>query len=424
MKNTIKKSTVAGEEINSISISSQGITIVPVNQKLEPLCNALTWLDARAKTETERIRHDFGAKEILSITGNLISPLYTLPKLMWIKSNLPQIYDNAWKFLLPMDYLIAKFTGICATDYSMATGTLCFDLNSFSWSRKILDHYEIDVEKLPDVVASGTKIGFVLPEIAENLGLKKDCVVALGAQDQKCAAFGAGLEKGVMTISLGTAGAIMRLIGDENRIDSNFGRCGYLEKNSFVTEAVINTAGTCLRWIRDMLFNGEDYDLINREALSARQHGSKLMFYPHLAGPSAPNYYPDSTGVFYGVNLATNRGDFALAVMEGIAFQIRAILERMGAYKDVHTIVLFGGGAKSELWSSIIADITGLKIYVTKSSEVAGAGAAMLAAKAVGSIIGPIAKDREYFPENADEYNKKYLEYMAVEKRIWGHDGK
>jgi len=124
------------------------------------------------------------------------------------------------------------------------------------------------------------------------------------------------------------------------------GWCGYVEPGTWVTEGVINTAGTCLRWVRDTLFPGEDYDIINREAAEALSRGSSLMFYPYMNGPSSPDYYAEAEGTFYGVNLATKRGDFALAVMEGIAFQIRIILEAMDASGKVDTLILFGGGAK------------------------------------------------------------------------------
>lgn len=420
-KNAIEKSGIKGEEIDSISISSQGITVVPVDKNFNPLCNALTWLDTRAEAETNQIKKDFLETKIFTLTGKPTSSAYTLPKLMWLKNNEPKVFNKAYKFLMPMDFLIAKFTGECVTDYSMASGTLMYDIKNSCWSKEILDFYGIIEDRLPKIVASGTPAGFVLPEVAKKLGLKKDCVVAVGAQDQKCAAYGVGLKDGVMTISLGTAAAITKLWKTVNTRENNgVGWCGYIDKDKFVTEGVINTAGTCLRWIRDMLFRGEKYNVIDNEAKEASERGSSLLFYPYLAGESSPNYYPDSQGVFYGMSLATNRGDFALAVMEGVAFQIRVILEAMQAYGNVDTLVLFGGAAKSALWSSIIASVTGMKIYVPKSAEAAGVGAAMLAAKAVGTILEPMEKDKVYLPEKSEVYNEKFLKYRDIEKKLWG----
>lgn len=418
----IQQAGINGEEIEGISISSQGITVVPVDEKLVPLCNALSWLDTRAELETTQIRAEFGDQKIFTLTGKPITSSYTLPKILWLQKNRPDVFQKAYKFLMPMDFLVAKFTGSCVTDYSMASGTLMYDIKQFCWSREILDFYAIAEDKLPQIVAAGSKAGIVLPEVAEKLGLKKDCVVAVGAQDQKCAAYGAGLQDGVMTISLGTAAAITKLWKTAKTEENHgVGWCGYIDRGEFVTEGVIGTAGTCLRWTRDMLFRDEAYDVIDKEAEEARRRGSSLLFFPYLAGASSPDYYPDSEGVFYGLNLATKRGDFALAVMEGIAFQIRVILEAMQAYGNIHTLVLFGGGAKSEFWAATIANVTGMKISVPKSAEAAGVGATRLAAKAVGKPFQPMENGKVYLPEHAKEYQEKYFKYRSVEKKLWGN---
>lgn len=420
-KKAISESGIDREEIKAISISSQSETLVPVDEDLNPLCNAISWLDNRTGEETAQIERDFGNDKIYKLMGKPASTTYTLPKLLWLKKYEPEIYNSAHKFLMPMEFLVAKLTGRCVTDHSMASGTLMYDIKNLCWSREFLDYYEIDEKKLPELSFAGEKVGTILPKVAEMLGVSSDCVVAVGAQDQKCAAFAAGLKDGVMTISLGTATAVTKRWGEaKTEINHGVSWCGYVEENAFVTEGVINTAGTCLRWVRDQFFKGEKYSLIDEEAQKALERGSSLLFYPHLSGAGDPDFYPESTGCFYGINLATNRGDFALAVMEGIAFQIRTLLEAMGAYGNVHTLIIFGGGAKSELWSQIIADATGMKIIVPKTPEAAGAGAAMLAAKALGETLKPLGALYTYMPsDRAEEYNKKYAKFRAVEKRLW-----
>jgi xylulokinase len=248
--------------------------------------------------------------------------------------------------------------------------------------------------------------------------------VAVGAQDQKCAAYGAGLQDGTMTISLGTAAAITKLWKIAKTEENNgVGWCGYIDRGEFVTEGVIGTAGTCLRWVRDMLFKNDDYAAIDREAKAALERGSSLLFHPYMNGPTSPELYPESTGVFYGINLATERGDIALAVMEGIAFQIRAILEAMQAYGSVHTLVLFGGGARSELWCQIISDITGMKINVTATPEAAGAGAAILAARAAGDALSSLEIGKSYTPSCAQQaYEEKYQKYKGIERKLWSKE--
>jgi len=426
IKNAIAKAEINGKEVKSISISSQGITIVPVDENINPLCNAISWLDVRAKEETDRIDADFGRDYIFRLTGKSLDPCYTLPKILWLQKNCPDIYKKAWKLLMPLDFLIGKLTGNCITDHSMASGTLCYDIKNNRWSKEILDHYGIDEDILPKISWSGEKAGYILPDVARELGLSSECVVAVGAQDQKCAALGAGLKEGVMTISLGTAAAITKH-WNEAKIEKNkgVGWCGYVKSKVWVTEGVINTAGTCLRWLRDTIYNGEGYDIIDKEASEALLKGSSLLFYPYMNGPSSPSFYPNADGNFYGVNLATKRGDFALAVMEGIAFQMRILLETMEAYGNVHTLILFGGGAKSSVWAQIIADAIGVVVKVPQTTEAASAGAVILAAKAVDESIAPLSCSYTYIPSDRTEaYNEKYKKYRMIEKRIWGCEAK
>ena len=420
-KEAIEKCGISAESIKSISISSQGITIVPVDEKINPLSNALSWLDTRAKEETMEIEHDMGFEAMYELTGKRIDSAYTLPKILWLKKHRREIYDKAYKLLMPLDFLIARFTGSCITDHSMASGTLMYDVGNRCWSKKILDFYGIDEKKLPGISYGDKIAGTVLPDVAQLLGLSSDCVVAVGGQDQKCAAYGAGLDKDTVTVSLGTAAAITRIFEEsENLADISLGRCGYVNPDFLVTEGVINTAGTCLRWVRDMLFKGEDYAAINAEAEESLKKGSSVLFYPYLNGASSPYFYKESTGCFYGMSLSTVRGDFALAVMEGIAFQIRTLLEVMGEYESINNIVLFGGGANGTLWPQIIADVTGLSVKVPESAEVASLGAARLAAKALGHQEKNLSFKSVFTPTSMkEEYKKKYIKYRKIEKTLW-----
>ena len=414
----IAQSGIDAKTIDGISISSQGITIVPVDENWKPLCNALSWLDVRAEAETAQLEADLGNTFLFTHTGKPNNPCYTLPKMLWLMKNRQDLCRKAWKFLMPMDYLIGKFTGNCVTDHSMASGTLMYDIKNCCWSRQVLDRYGIDEDKLPKILWSGESAGTVLPAVAQKLGLRSDCVVAVGAQDQKCASLGAGLCDGTMTVSLGTAAAIIKLWSSpETETFTKVGWCGNVEKDTWVTEGVINTAGTCLRWVRDLMFPGESYDTINQEAQAARDAGNRVLFYPYLNGPSGPDFYPDAQGCFYGVDLAAKRGNFALAVMEGVAYQLRIMLEAMDAYGNVKQLIFFGGGANSPLWCQLIADITGMDISVTENPEAAGAGAAMLAAQAAGTRLAPLSIGRVY--KSAGGYEEKYQHYRAMEYRLW-----
>ncbi len=424
-KEAIKKAGLPAGEIKGISVSSQGITLVPVDSGLNPLYHAISWLDTRAERQTRQIERDFGLRRIFTLTGKPVNAAYFLPKVLWLKEEMPKIYEKTWKFLMPMDFLIAKLAGSCVTDHTMASGTLLYDIKNKVWSREILERYGLDEERLPKLRWSGEAAGVLLPEVAEELGLSKDCVVAVGAQDQRCASLGAGLKKGVMTISLGTSGAVCKYWNEaRTEGDTRIGWSAYVEEGAWVTEGVVDTAAACLRWVRDTMFPGCGYDLINREAEEAQKRGGRVFFYPYLSGGCSPDYYTDAQGSFYGLNLACRRGDFALAVMEGVAFQVRIILEAMEAYEDVHRMVLFGGGSRSSLWCRIFSNITGMEILIPATAEAAGAGAAVLAGVAAGEFsreqLPSLGCGEIYRPDERQErYEEMYKQYRSLEYKLW-----
>ncbi len=405
MRLAIVQAGISGKEVDGISISSQGITIVPVDERFTPLCNAQSWLDVRGEEEARKIEGDYTREGIFALTGKNPLPAYSLAKLLWIKKNQPETWKKAYKFLMPLDFLTAKLCGKAITDRSMASGTLMYDLEKGCWSKEILARYGIDEGLLPALAWSGEKAGTLLPEVASGLGLREDCVVAVGAQDQKCAALGAGLREDGVTVSLGTAGAITKF-WKEYRAKENqsVAWCGYVEKEVWVTEGVIETAGVCLRYTRDLLYPNASYDIINQEVAQAIEKESNLLFVPYMG---------TSKGAFLGINLGTERGEYAAAVMQGVAFEIRRTLLKMEA-DSVDTLMLFGGGAKSDVWCQIIADVTKRRILLPKTAEAAGAGAAILAAKGCGATLPKLSYIKEYTPSAKREqyYEKKYACYQ------------
>lgn len=425
VRESVRAASAENDQIVGISVSSQGITMIPVDKQLVPLHNAISWLDVRAEEQARDLRRDFGEREIFTLTGKPINAAYSLPKILWLKDEEPQIFQSTWKFLMPMDYLIGKLTGNCVTDHTMASGTLLYDIKAKTWSTRILQQYGLSADQLPELKWSGEIAGLLTKEAAAALGLKEGCLVAVGAQDQRCASLAVGLKEGVMSISLGTSGAICKFWNEPHTEgDMRIGWSAYINEGTWVTEGVVNTAAASLRWLRDAMFPGESYDRIDAEAQEAFLHGSSLLFYPFLNGPSSPDKYPESTGCFYGVNLSTQRGDFALAVLEGVAFQIRILLEAMQAYGNVHTLVLFGGGAKSALWAQMIADVTGIRIDVPETSEASGAGAAILAGIAAGVFDRnnppSLRQSRCFEPgERRTGYEEKYRTYRRLEKKLW-----
>jgi xylulokinase len=298
-----------------------------------------------------------------------------------------------------------------------------YDLQRGCWNREICNRYGINVDKLPEILFSGAPVGKVRKEVAQKLGLSNDCIVAVGGQDQKCAAFGAGISQKITSVSLGTAAAITRLLTkvESNIDDSRISCCGYVIPQTWALEGVLDTAGTCLRYVRDVFYKGETYERINQEVSQYLDVEDNVFFYPYLNGVAGKTVLEKPQGCFFGISLSTVRGAYAKAVMEGVAFQLRLILEQMHAYENSEELVLFGGGANSEIWCQIISDITALPITTLSTAESAGAGAARLAGLACQHHINPLSANKKYYPstQKTQYYMKKYKAYFDLANKIW-----
>ncbi len=424
MRAAIAQSGVPGEAIGALGISSQGISIVPVDRDYQPLRTALSWLDTRAVAEERQLLDELGLAATFARTGKRIAATYTLPKILWLQKNQPDIFAAADQFLMPLDFLTARLTGQAVTDPSMASGTLLFDIHQGVWDEAILRRYNIPAAKLARIRPCGTAVGSILPAAAKAIGLSTGCRVCVGAQDQRCASLGAGLAPGVATVSLGTAAAVCLLQKQCNPgTDMSAGWSPFVFEQTWVTEGVAGAAGASLRWLRDEIYRSPDYAAINAEAAAARERGSQVLFLPYLSGPGFPRFDPASTGCFYDVTLATTRGDFALSVMEGVAFQVREILETMAADGAMQKLILFGGGANSPIWRQIFADVLNLPVSVPENSEMAGIGAAMLAGLGTGVFSKdtlpqlPIAKTVRPSSQAA-ACARQYARYRWLEQRL------
>lgn len=409
------------QSIKAVSIDSQGIGLVPVDKEGNTLYNCISWLDTRCTEETEDIETRFGRKKIYRYTGKRISSLYSLPKYIWFKNRMPEVYEKTWKFLLPMDYIQFKLSGKCVTDYTMAAGTMFYNVEKQAWDEEILGAYGLDKDKLPEIKWAGDVIGTILPEVAEETGLSRDAVIVNGAQDQKCAAYGAGASETSATISLGTGSVISR-IADRPMTDPGMRIpfFSYLEPDTWDIEGVINTAGSAYSWFRKEFAENYDFDELNKLA-SGIELPNQTMFFPSLSGAGSPRW-DNSTGTFTGMSLLTGKGHLARAVMEGIAYSIRENIEVVDSIcGKTNELRLFGGGSKSSLWCQIIADVNNIEVICLLSSETALAGAARLAYKALNVKTEALPEAKRYAPnpENVEMYELCYERYKELNDRFF-----
>ena len=420
---------ISDYRIRGISVSTQGLSVVPVNDQFEPLRQSINWLDTRAEEQLEQILQSFDKRSVFEITGKQARCAYTLPKILWIKQHEPRIYDRAFKLLMPLDFINAHLSGATTTDHTMASGTLCYDINKQTWSGEILDKTDVDENILPEIGWSGEPLGPVREAVADQLGLPREVMVSIGGQDQKVAALGAGLDLQLTTLSLGTAVAVTQK-SDNPIIDTAMRIPCFTDllQGRWVLEG--SCAGTSgFEWMRGALFPDKSYGELDALVEGEWSRPSPLFFYPFFTGSGIPGFHDDLRGFIYGLDYSVSAGQIVRSLFEGVAYRIRIMLEIMAELGNpVEALRLFGGGSKSDIWCRIIASITAKPVTILTTAEAGSVGAAILAGLGTGIFTSPeeaqhyLKVARRYEPESdaVRYYEQRFCEYRDIEHRISG----
>ncbi len=418
------------EDIVAISFSGHMMGCLPVDQHGTPLREHILWADLRSTAEEAWLGGRIDLMDFYHIVGHRLSASYTLAKILWVKNNEPDVYRKTYKFLQAKDYIVYRLTGAMLTDCSDASGTNLFDLNTFEWSRKIIDAAGIDPEKLPDVVPSTTVTGNVLPEAAALCGLNPSTKVVLGAGDGATATVGAGcVREGQSYACLGTSawvGSVTRhMICDDRRILTNW---AHAVPGFVMPLSTMQAAGGSFSWVKNNICLSESeraaaagksaYDFINEEIAAAPAGSNGLLFLPYLMGERSPRWNPDARGCYVGMSMTNTRGDMLRSVIEGIAYNLRVILDTLRDNgDDIRELSLVGGMAKGEIQRRIFSNVWNLRVKTLNYLEEAGSiGAAIIAGVGVGEFdsfdevgrfIHPV-NVIEPDPDQAAVYNRYY----------------
>ena len=425
----LSESKIAASKIISITCTTQGETFIPIGKDGKTLSTAIVWLDSRAKSEAEEISKNFDKKVIYSTTGlPEINGYCPVAKILWMKNNLPALYNETYKFLLLEDYLIFKFCGKFVTNPSLMCSTGYFNIKTDKLWDDMLEFCCISPDKFPKIVPSGSVVGEILPEIASDLKLSRKTKITTGAMDQVASAIGSGnIAVGTVTETKGTAQVVAATCEKEIPGDwSPVTIYRHAVEDKYLKIVINQTAGMAYKWFRNEfcndLMNEKDdtFDLMGELAEKEPVMSRGVAFFPHLTGMQFPHSNESLRGVFFGIGLDTNRGCFIRAILEGVGYMLRESIQEMKL--DPDCIISLGGGAKSQLWSQIKADICGTTIVVLENEESTSLGAAIMGSIALGIFTDfevarhLIAHKQEFIsnPEKHSLYGKGYSEYRNM----------
>ncbi len=388
----LAESKVSPAQIAAISFSGHMQGALPVDAAGRPLRPAIIWADQRATAQAKAIARTCGEAEIYRLTGNRVSPAYTAAKLLWIKENQPNLYRQTHKVLQPKDYAAFLLTGLFATDYSDASLTQLLDLEGRCWSEQIFNNLELQPDLLPELYPSATVVGEVTPAAAEATGLKPGTPVVIGGGDGACATVGAGsISAGDVYNYIGSSSWVA-LSTDRPVLDPEQRTFNFLHLNPDLYCAIgtMQAAGGAYDWLERLLRDDgqpePQHQALDAAAGQVPPGGSGLLFWPYLLGERSPHWNPLARAAFVGLAMPHGEAELARAVLEGVAFNLRHILDILRSQGvEVESMRLIGGGSKSALWRQILADVYDLPLVrLTLSAEATALGAAIAGGVAVG----------------------------------------
>jgi xylulokinase len=380
------------EQIKAIGFSGQMHGSVLLDDRGEVLRPAIIWCDQRTAAQCIAITEKVGAATLIELTCNPALTGFTLPKLLWVREVEPELWRRVRTVLLPKDYVRFRLTGDSATDVADASGTLLFDVASRRWSERMLAATEIDLNLLPRACESPEITGTVSAAGAEATGLRAGTPVVAGGGDQAAGAVGMGIVRaGTVSATIGTSGVVFAA-SDKPALDPQ-GRVHtfcHAVPGRWHVMGVTQGAGLSLRWFRDQFGagagNGDPYERLTGEAANVEPGANGLIWTPYLMGERTPHLDPQARAALVGLTASHTRAHVVRAILEGVAFSLRDTFEIFNEMKvPVEEIRLGGGGARSQLWRQIQADIYGHPVKTVEAEEGAAYGAALLAGVGAGA---------------------------------------
>lgn len=412
-------------EIATVGLSGQMHGLVLLGARKEVLMPAILWLDQRSAGESSEIMQKVRTKGWETLLQNQVCTGFAFPSLLWVKRNLPQVYQRIEKILQPKDYLRYCLTGEAAAEVTDASASLMFDVGRRQWAYPICEEFGIERRLLGHLGESMEIAGFVTDEAGRQTGLRTGIPVIYGAGDQMCQSIGNGVfEEGQAICNIGTGGQIS-VFSREDLYDPELrtNTFCFCDGGSYTVFGAMLCAGMALKWLKNSILQEESFLSMSAAAATIAPASEGLIFLPYLSGERTPHMNPQAKGMFFGLQLNHQSAHLIRAVMEGVTFGLKdslTILQELGIAGE--RIIASGGAVNSPVWLQMQADIFQKEVCVCDVKEQACLGACILAG--VGSGIFADLKEacgklvqydqRRYLPGDGEAYQTAYEQFRRL----------
>lgn len=405
-------------KVNAIVFSASMHSVLPVDKNGVPLGNAIIWADNRAKNEAIEIKNSAIGKEIYNVTGTPIHAMSPLAKIRWIKNHDQERFSKTYKFISLKEYVLFQFTGEYLVDYSMASATGLFNIKDLKWEQKSLDLAGISTENLSEATPIFNSSLRLKPQFAKSLRLSDKTKIIIGSSDGCLATIGSGVvSEGHATISITSSGAV-RVAGNEFLNDEKQRFFNYiLDENRYISGGPTNNGGVIFEWFTSQFGNfsnsldfEDTVEELFKEAAQVQAGANGLIFLPYLLGERAPIWNSNARGAYFGINITHETKHFVRATIEGILFELYSISKILETYRKIDVLHVTGNFGTLPLWTSIIADIFGKKVQVSKESNSINLGACLVGLTEMGVYKSLDEASRMIQTEKVFEPNQKNYE--------------
>ena len=415
------------EDIDAICLTSQRSSCICVDAEGTPIGNAICWQDKRTIPIIKELEK-YGEK-VEQLSGAWPNPVFLGPKLTWIRRERPDVYKNIWKFMTIADYLMFLMTGLAVTDDTYGSRTHLMNIETGKWDDKLLEIFEVEREKLCDIVPVGSLVGPLCEEAARATGLCAGVRVYTAGGDQQCALIGQGSFDGkTVSVTLGT-GAFVGTNLDELPVSRTNGiiyNASAISKG-YVAEYSSVTCTAALDWLLREMYWNMPADHIGSELAKTRAGAGGCLVLPYFQGRVTPDHNSNAKAVFAGISLSTRKEDMLRALIEAIAMEVRTGVENIAV--DAAEICISGGLSKTPEVCQIIADVLGRRVLINNESDATAFGAFVVAGTGLGffksvrqgyeSLRGKKSM-MEFIPrsENAGIYDELYRKNLSLYEKV------
>jgi gluconokinase len=398
VRQVLDQSQIAPSDLIGLSFSAAMHSLIAVDQEGAPLTRSITWADRRSAAWVGKIRENHHGKEIYHRTGTPIHPMSPLVKLVWLRHEQPELFEQSAKFISIKEYVLHHWFGEYVVDYSIANATGLFNMKAMDWDTEALEVAGITRDRLSQLVPTTHVLTGIKPDYAQQMGIPEQLPVVIGSSDGVLANLGVGaIKTGIVAVTVGTSGAIRTVLDHPETDPDEKLFCYALTAKHWVAGGAVNNGGLILRWVRDNLGDVEvdtadlleedPYNLLTAIAGTVPPGSEGLIFHPYMAGERSPLWDANARGSLFGLALHHHKAHIIRAVLEGIVYNLNVVLDAMRVAVDpITSIRATGGFARSELWLQMLADIFNQEVVVPESYESSCFGAAILGLYALERI--------------------------------------